>query len=50
MMNASEYDLGAIDRVEVFGTDIDDEGPDFCEFRVIDCNDKVMAVRRELGY
>ena len=48
--HASLFDLDAVNRVEVFGTDIDDPGEDYCEFRVIDCKEKVMAVRREMGY
>jgi hypothetical protein len=36
--------------VEVVGTDIDDPGDDYCEFRVIDHKEKNMAVRREMGY
>lgn len=49
-MDAAEFDMDSVNRVEVFGTDIDDPGEDYCEYRVIDCRDKVMAVRRELGY
>ncbi len=49
-MTPAEFDLDAINRVEIFGTDIDDPGDDYCEFGVIDCQGKVMAVRRELGY
>lgn len=44
------FDLDAVNRIEVFGTNIDDPGDDYCEYRVIDCTDKVMAVRRHLGY
>jgi len=49
-MDAAEFDLDAVNRVEVYGTDINDPGEDYCEFRVIDCHNKVMAVRREMGY
>lgn len=49
-MDPAEFDLDAVNRIEVFGTDIDDPGSDYCEYRVIDCKGKVMAVRRELGY
>jgi hypothetical protein len=49
-MDAAEFDIDAVNRVEVFGTDIDDPGSDYCEYRVIDCHGKVMAVRREQGY
>ena len=49
-MNPAEFDLAAVNRVEVFGTSIDDPGEDYCEYRVIDCHDKVMVVRREAGY
>lgn len=49
-LDPSELDLGTVSRVEVFGTDINDPGEDYCEFRVIDANEKVLAVRREMGY
>ncbi len=49
-LDPAQFDLDAVNRVEVFGTDIDDPGEDYCEFRVIDCKEKVMAVRREMGY
>ena len=49
-LNPAEFDLDAVNRVEVYGTDINDPGEDYCEFRVIDCHNKVMAVRREMGY
>ena len=49
-LDPSQFDLASINRVEVFGTDIDDPGEDYCEFRVIDSKEKVMAVRREMGY
>jgi hypothetical protein len=32
-MDPAEFDLDAVNRVEVFGTDIDDPGEDYCEFR-----------------
>lgn len=43
-------DLDAISKVEIHGTDINDPGEDFCEYRVFDLNDKVICVRREMGY
>ncbi|MBP9094593.1 hypothetical protein KBI23_26475 [bacterium] len=49
-LDPAQFDLATISRVEVFGTDIDDPGDDYCEFRVIDSKEKVMAVRREMGY
>lgn len=49
-LDPAQFDLASIDRVEIFGTDIDDPGDDYCEFRVIDNKDKVLAVRREMGY
>lgn len=49
-LDGADFDLDAINRVEVFGTDIDDPGEDYCEYRVIDCSGKVIAVRREQGY
>jgi hypothetical protein len=49
-MDPAEFDLDAVNRVEVYGTDISDPGEDYCEFRVIDCHNKVMAIRREMGY
>lgn len=49
-MNPSQWDLDSVNRIEIYGTDLSDDGPDYCEYRVIDCKDKVMTVRRELGY
>lgn len=49
-MDNADWDICAINRVEVYGTELDDPGEDYCEYRVIDCNGKVMAVRREMGY
>jgi len=49
-LDPAEFDIDAVNRVEVFGTDINDPGEDYCEFRVVDCRDKLVAVRRELGY
>jgi len=49
-MDPAEFDLDAVNRIEVFGTDLQDHGADYCEYRVIDCQGKVMAVRREAGY
>lgn len=49
-MDPAEFDLDAVNRVEVYGTDIDDPGEDYCEYRVIDCKEKTVAVRREMGY
>lgn len=49
-MDMAEYDLDAVNRVEIHATDIDDPGDDYCEFRVYDCNNKLMARRREPGY
>lgn len=49
-MDPAEWDIDSVNRVEVYGTDIDDPGEDYCEYRVIDCKDKVLAVRREMGY
>lgn len=49
-MDPAQWDLDAVNRIEVFGTDLEDDGQDYCEYRVIDCQNKVMTVRRELGY
>ena len=49
-LDPSRFDLDSVNRIEVYGTDLDDPGEDYCEFRVIDCRDKVIAVRREMGY
>ncbi len=49
-LDPAEFDLDAVNRVEIYGTDISDPGEDYCEFRVIDCHNKVMAVRREMSY
>lgn len=49
-LDPAQFDLASVARVEVYGTDIDDPGEDYCEFRVIDLKEKVLAVRREMGY
>jgi hypothetical protein len=49
-LDPEKYNIGAVNRVEVYGTDIDDPGEDYCEFRVIDSEEKTIAVRREMGY
>ena len=49
-MDPAEWDLDAVNRIEVFGTDLEDDGADYCEYRVIDCQNKLMTVRREMGY
>jgi hypothetical protein len=49
-MDPLEWDLNSVNRIEIFGTDINDPGSDYCEYRVIDCHGKVMAVKREFGY
>lgn len=49
-MDPAEWDIDAVNRIEVYGTDIDDDAPDYCEYRVIDCHNKTITVRRELGY
>jgi len=49
-LDPANLDIAAVNRIEVFGTDLEDPGEDYCEYRIIDCHNKVMAVRRELGY
>jgi len=49
-MDPAEWDLDAVNRIEVFGTDLEDDGADYCEYRVIDSQNKLMTVRREMGY
>ena len=45
-LEPADFDLDAVNRVEVFATSIQDEGDDFCEYRVIDCHNKLMLSRR----
>jgi len=49
-MEPADWDLDAVNRVEIFGTSLTDEGQDYCEYRVFDCQNKLMVSRRELGY
>lgn len=49
-MDPAEWDLDAVNRIEIFGTDLQDHCPDYCEYRVIDCHGKLMTVKREIGY
>ena len=32
-LDPAEFDLDAVNRVEVYGTDLSDPGEDYCEFR-----------------
>ena len=38
------------DRVEVWGSSFDDNGADFCEFRLFDAQGNLIAVNRVAGY
>lgn len=49
-MDPAEFDLDAVNRVEVHCTDIQDDEDDYSKYVVYDCLDQVMTVRRELGY
>lgn len=49
-LDGVDVDLDTVNRIEIMATRIDDPGDDYCEYRVIDCQGKVLAVRRELGY
>lgn len=49
-LDIADYDIDAISRVEVSGTSFLSEGPDYCEYRVIDCLGNEVGVWRELGY
>jgi len=41
---------GRADRMEVWGSSFDDNGPDFCEFRLFDAQGNLIAVNRVAGY
>ena len=45
-MDGAVYDIDALNRVEIFGSGLQEAGPDYCEFRIFDCQEKLMAVRR----
>ena len=49
-MEPEVWELDAVNRVEIHGTSLEDEGQDYCEFKVFDCHNKLMLSRRELGY
>ncbi len=49
-MDPVKWDMDSIARLEVYGTDLTDPGEDYCEYRVINSEDKVIAVKREMGY
>ena len=49
-LDPANLDIAAVNRIEVFGTDLEDPGEGYCEYRIIDCHNKVMAVRRVLGF
>lgn len=45
-MHIGDYDVDAFARVEIYGLGLSEVGPDYCEFRVYDCHDKLVALRR----
>lgn len=49
-LDPAKWDLDAVNRIEIHGTSPSDEGEDYCEYRVFDCQNKLMASRREFGY
>jgi hypothetical protein len=49
-LNMDPADLDAVNRIEIYGTSMNDPGEDYCEYRVIDCRNKLMAVKRQSGY
>lgn len=49
-MDPADWDLDAVNRIEIYGTSINDPGEDYCEYRVIDCQNKLIAVKRESGF
>ncbi len=49
-MDPADWDLDAVNRIEIYGTDLSDPGEDYCEFRVFNCHEKVVCVKREMGY
>lgn len=49
-LDSAQFDLDAVNNLDVFGTDIEHPGEDFGEFRVIDYKDKILAERREISY
>jgi hypothetical protein len=46
----ADCDIESVVRIEVYGTDLSDPGEDYCEYRVYDSADKLVCVRREMGY
>jgi hypothetical protein len=49
-LDATKYDLSSVNRIEIYGRSFTDDGDDYCEYRVIDRSNKVIAVKREAGY
>jgi hypothetical protein len=52
---AAAINLGPIDKeqiakIEVYGTDLEDPGQDYCEYRFFDKENKLLGSRREMGY
>lgn len=39
-----------IAKIEVYGTDLEDPGADYCEYRFYDRENKLLGSRREMGY
>lgn len=49
-MHIGDYEINAFDRIEIYGLGLSEAGPDYCEFRVYDCHDKLVALRRAESY
>ena len=52
---AAAINLGSIEKeqivkIEIYGTDLEDAGEDFCEYRFFDKENKLLGSRREMGY
>jgi hypothetical protein len=49
-INLGQIDKEQIAKIEVYGTDLEDAGADYCEYRFFDKENRLLGSRREMGY
>jgi len=49
-MDPCEFDLKAINRIEIYSTEFRDPDSDYSELRVINCKEQIIGKWRAMGY
>jgi hypothetical protein len=49
-INLGSIDKEQVAKIEVYGTDLEDAGADYCEYRFYDKENNLLGSRREMGY